>query len=169
MKVYTKTGDNGKTSTLSGQRLSKADPLIEACGAVDELACFLGFLINYLKKNDKKFFLSIEKDLYEIMSFLAGAKVKIFYLEKRVKLFEKKIDEIENKLPPLKNFILPSGEKTFSLFHIVRAICRRAERRVVALSVEKKDILIKYFNRLSDLLFVVARLYNKKVIFFNQL
>ena len=156
MPIYTKTGDSGQTSLFGGKRLSKSDPQIEAYGTVDELTSFLGMIIVKTKsKEDKEFLTLIQKDLYQIMGVLAGANSPIEVISERVKLFEQKIDVMESKMPKLHRFILPGGTETASWFHIVRTVCRRAERSVVA--VNSAPLIIQYLNRLSDLLFVLAR------------
>jgi cob(I)alamin adenosyltransferase len=163
MPIYTKTGDGGKTSVFDGQRISKASPQIFACGSLDELSSFIGLTINETGK-EKKLLSEIQIDLYQIMAFLSGANVKISLLNQRVKFIEQVIDDVANKLPKLNRFILPQGSKTSNWFHILRTVCRRAERVVVSYyDQEKKDnpIVIVYLNRLSDLFFILARKYNQ--------
>ncbi len=163
MPIYTKTGDGGKTSVFGGQRISKASPQIFACGSLDELSSFIGLAINETGK-EKKLLSEIQIDLYQIMAFLSGANVKISFLNQRVKFIEQIIDDVANKLPKLNRFILPQGSKTSNWFHILRTVCRRAERVVVSYyDQEKKDnpIVIVYLNRLSDLFFILARKYNQ--------
>ena len=170
MSIYTKFGDKGKTSLYGGKTVSKASLRVEAYGTIDELNSFLGVVISDLR--DKKLRLrltSIQNDLFEIGSAVSSiAKNKDTklsdFLTSRVQSFEQEIDALSKKLPVLENFILPSGSKSGSKVHFARTLARRAERRVVALSEKEsvnKDILI-YLNRLSDLLFVYARLVNKK-------
>ena len=175
MKIYTKTGDKGKTSLFGGQRVSKADVRVEAYGTVDELSSAIGIVIaetqnsklktqNYIL-NLKTELRKIQHDLLDIGSTLANPSAgKVSGLEKRVSDFEKLIDKLTEKLPPLRNFILPGGGKSGSLLHLTRSVSRRAERRVVALSQKEKvdDSVLKYLNRLSDLLFTMARLVNYK-------
>ncbi len=161
MSLYTKTGDNGETSLFGGKRVLKSDKIIEAIGSIDELNSFLGLAVVKLKnKKDKDFFISIQKDLYQIMAVLSGGKNEDKFLENKVVDFENKIDEIEKKLPPLNKFIIPGDTEIAAIIHIVRSICRRAERRVVKL--KKFPLIIKYLNRLSDLLFAFSRLFSKK-------
>ncbi|MDP3726913.1 MAG: cob(I)yrinic acid a,c-diamide adenosyltransferase, partial [bacterium] len=168
MSIYTRTGDKGKTSLFSGQRVSKADLRVEAYGTVDELNSAIGVAIAEISNiihstssgqisNIKKELVQVQKDLFEIGSALAQAGIR--NLDQRVKDFEKMIDEMTGKLPPLQNFILPGGGGAGSTLHFARTVCRRAERRVVALSKKEKisaDIIV-YLNRLSDLLFTMAR------------
>ena len=158
MSTYTKTGDDGTTSLFGGKRILKTDKQVEAYGSVDELSSFLGLVIFKLNKTGQKAFLTrIQKDLSKIMAHLAGYKTSISHLEKSIEQIEQKIDLIEKELPKLNSFILPGGGELCCLFHILRAICRRAERRII---VPKNRLVLKYLNRLSDLFFVLARHYN---------
>lgn len=166
MAIYTKTGDDGTTALYGGKRLLKSNLQVEAYGSIDELTSFIGLVINKLiNKKDKLFLISLQKDLYQIMAILSGAKINTqFLFEKEILSFENKIDELEKKLPKLDKFILPGGTEISSWFHILRVICRRAERNVVRFN--NNIIIVKYLNRLSDFLFVMARNYgkNKEVV-----
>ncbi len=169
MSIYTKTGDKGQTVLYNGRSVSKADVQIDAYGSVDELTCFLGLIISKVKKEDKIFLTEVQKDLYIIMGFLAGKKTSLVNLETRINYFEQSIDKITLKLPKLNRFILTQGSELSSWFHVLRAVCRRAEREVVRFFKSKKGLyknqyvlVIKYLNRLSDLFFTLARLYNKE-------
>lgn len=168
MKIYTKTGDSGKTSLFGGQRVSKSDLRIEAYGTIDELNSVIGVVVSENQKYKakiKKELIRIQNDLFDIGSTLANpASESIRDLEKRVEEFEKLIDKLTEKLPDLRNFILPRGGKAGSFLHLARSISRRAERRVVELSHKKKvdENILKYLNRLSDLLFTMARFFNYK-------
>ena len=165
MSIYTKTGDDGTTALYGGKKLLKSDLQVEVYGSVDELTSFIGLVKDKIKnKNDKLFLISLQKDFYQIMAFLSGAKLDLKFLEEKVLTFEKKIDELEKKLPKLNRFILPGGTEISSWFQILRVICRRAERNVVRFN--NNIIIVKYLNRLSDLLFVMARNYgkNKEVV-----
>ncbi len=162
MPIYTKTGDRGTTSLYGGKRVSKSNLQVEAYGSVDELSSHLGFAVSKLPKKEKIFLLEIQKDLYKIMAHLSGAKVELSYLDYKVKVFEKKIDELENKLPKLTRFILPGGNELSAWFHILRTVCRRAERKVIryceSLEIRNWKLeIIRYLNRLSDLFFTLAR------------
>ena len=167
MTIYTRAGDKGKTSLIDGKKVSKAHIRLESYGTVDELNSSLGLAIANLKnKTLIKELLKIQNDLFEAGSQLTSSKrnKKIdVYLEKRVREFENLIDGWTKKLPKLNHFILPGGGKAGSALHLSRTICRRAERRVVDLS--KKETVdqnvIMYLNRLSDLLFTMARFANK--------
>ncbi|RME88145.1 MAG: cob(I)yrinic acid a,c-diamide adenosyltransferase [Planctomycetota bacterium] len=173
MKIYTKTGDQGETSLLGGARVSKEDIQIEAYGTVDELNSLLGVVLAFLE--DPKlceWLLEIQGHLFVAGTELAkkegyelpkGKKEKALKItHQMIEELEKRMDEMEESLPPLKSFILPGGGKGGAMLHLARTVCRRAERLVVALSKKRKlppEILI-YFNRLSDFLFVLARYIN---------
>ena len=168
MSVYTRFGDKGKTSLYGGKTVSKGSLRIDANGSLDELNSAIGVVLTQIKDPKIKKELSvIQNDLFEIGASLAGSikdKKLDGYLEKRVKNFEKQIDELTEKLPELMNFILPGGGRAGSFLHFARTVCRRAERRVVQLS-EQEEISRKtlvYINRLSDLLFTFARYINYK-------
>jgi cob(I)alamin adenosyltransferase len=168
MSIYTRTGDKGKTSLTNGARVSKASDRIEACGAVDELNSLIGVVVSEIrnpKSKIRKESIDIQNDLLEIGSALANPKTKLSdYLEERVKQFEKLIDEMTLHMPRLNSFILPGGGKTGAQLHLARTVCRRAERRIVKLNAKEvidANIVI-YMNRLSDLLFTMARFVNFK-------
>jgi len=168
MKIYTKTGDNGETSLFGGKRVSKDNVRIEAYGTVDELNALIGVAISETTdKSAEEVLRKIQNDLFVLGGDLAapvnGNKSKIpRTTDEMVKNLENKIDTYENKIPELKNFILPGGSKVSALLHLSRTVCRRAERRVINLSnVEQINFeVVKYLNRLSDLLFVLARFEN---------
>lgn len=170
MPVYTKTGDKGETSLFGGKRVPKYNSQIEANGSVDELSSLIGLVISLLKsKKDKEFLTLIQKDLYEMMGTLCGATVSIEHIEPRIDLFEKRIDEYDRKLTRLRRFILPQGSELTGWFHILRTVCRRSERHIVALfnqkniaiDRQKRAVIVQYLNRLSDLFFMMARQYGK--------
>jgi cob(I)alamin adenosyltransferase len=171
VKIYTKTGDDGKTSLLGGERVSKNSDRIEAYGTVDELNSFIGLAITEVQDPDvRKLLIKIQNHLFILGSDLAAPKTnKTSKLKiKRVtpkfyKEIEKAIDSFDSQLVSIKNFILPGGSKSASLLHICRTITRRAERKVVALNdkVIAVDNIIIFLNRLSDLFFVLARYENK--------
>ncbi len=165
MRIYTRTGDGGKTSLYGGRRVLKSDIRIEAYGNVDELNSVIGMVLAEKKiaKNLKPFLKKIQENLFLIGSLLAGYKSSKQFTDGSKQL-EKWIDSLEEKLPELRNFILPGGTKTASILHLARTVCRRAERRVVELNQKEtvdKNIII-YLNRLSDLFFEMARLVNSK-------
>ncbi|MAO46267.1 MAG: ATP:cob(I)alamin adenosyltransferase [Crocinitomicaceae bacterium] len=166
MRIYTRNGDDGTTGLFGGNRVPKDDLRIESYGTVDELNAFLGRLIEHPELNDElKFFRGIQAELFSIGSHLATVEDKMQAMLPKlnpnsISEFENWMDLVHEKVPPLKNFLLPGGHPSVADAHIARSICRRAERRVVALSrVETVDIeIIKYLNRLSDVLFTTARL-----------
>lgn len=169
MKIYTRTGDKGETSLLGGMKVSKSHVRVEAYGTLDELNSSIGVSLSFLVEEKytvlRKELTKIQNDLIEISSALASPKLYIVAgLDKRVAGFEKLIDALSGQMPPLKNFILPGGTKPGALLHLSRAIARRAERRIVALPKSEyidNNILV-YLNRLSDLLFTMARFANFK-------
>ena len=179
MSIYTRTGDKGKTSLMSGQRVSKNDIRVDAYGTVDELNSIIGVVITEVKSSKLKVksyslklkveLVKIQNDLLDIGSNLANPTIShepltMNYLQQRVKEFEKFIDNMTEKMPPLKNFILPGGGKAGAMLHLARAISRRAERKIVTLNDKQKidNNIIIYVNRLSDLLFTMARFANFK-------
>lgn len=167
MKIYTKTGDKGTTSLIGGTKVSKAHLRIESYGTVDELNSYIGLCKDLLTDDaGKKILLEVQDRLFTIGSSLAcdpvkEPKMKIPDLkESDVELLEKEIDQMNEVIPPMKNFILPGGHPTLSHLHIARCVCRRAERCCVRLEAEEQEvenIIIKYLNRLSDYLFVLSR------------
>ena len=139
VKIYTRTGDKGETSLFGGKRVAKDDPEVEAIGTIDELNSTIGVVITKLKTKDLKLkneLISIQKDLFEIGASLNSPNTK--YLARRVSEFEKIIDNLSEKLPETRNFILPGGGKGGSFLHFARAIARRAEREIVTLSRKEK-------------------------------
>ncbi len=167
MKAYTRTGDAGETGLYDGSRLWKDDKRVEAYGAVDELNSQIGVVCAFSKKGRIKDILTgVQRDLFKIGSDLAtkdtSAKIPRIGQEDVLAL-EATVDDIHDKLGPLRRFILPGGDIVAAQLHVARSVCRRAERRAVALSREEKvnpQVLV-YLNRLSSLLFDLARLANK--------
>ncbi|HJS53326.1 MAG TPA: cob(I)yrinic acid a,c-diamide adenosyltransferase [Chitinophagaceae bacterium] len=167
MKIYTKTGDKGKTSLIGGTKVFKSDLRIEAYGTVDELNSFIGLCLDHLRSNNTDNVLGeIQDRLFTIGSALAcdpgkETKLKIPDLhEEDIVLLEKEMDKMNEVLPVMKSFILPGGHVTVSTLHVARTVCRRAERCCVKMQkkeVEVEPLIIKYLNRLSDYLFVLAR------------
>jgi len=164
MKIYTKTGDQGKTSLFGKARVDKDDIRIEAYGTVDELNSHLGLLL--AEVDDKDIIatvLKIQSKLFDIGSNLAADPENNYPLpeikEEDAHLLESAIDNMNESLEPLKTFILPGGSRANGQCHICRTVCRRGERRVVTLSkvAEVKPAIIIYLNRLSDYLFVLSR------------
>ncbi len=169
MKIYTKTGDKGETSLFDGTRVTKDNLRIEAYGTIDELNSYLGLLTTFEIPQDLKEKLTkILNILFQACTDLATpmeseVQREISRIdENHPKILEQFIDEYNEKLPELKNFILPGGSTESAHTHIARAVCRRAERRVVELSLSEKinQNIIIFLNRLSDFLFVVARYIN---------
>lgn len=163
-KIYTKTGDKGETALFGGKRLPKHHIRIEAYGTIDELNAFIGLLRDCIDEATLSQYLkNIQDKLFSIGSVLACDPEKDFGLksvdESDISDLEKAIDAIDAVVPPLKNFILPGGHTTVSFCHIARCVCRRAERQVVALNTTAAvpEIIIRYLNRLSDYLFILAR------------
>lgn len=168
MKIYTKTGDKGETALFGGSRLKKNNIRIRAYGEVDELNSVLGAAISFLKSQDLKPKLqNLQKELFvlgaELASPQADTKLQQGFLKHdHIVAQEKWMDEMDAKLSPLKQFILPGGSQAASLLHLARTVCRRAERSVVTLSEQEKlrEEVIIYLNRFSDLLFVLSRFVN---------
>jgi len=165
MKIYTKTGDAGTTSLFGGKRVSKSDLRIETYGTVDELNSHIGLVrdqpVNTVRK---EVLVEIQDRLFTIGSMLAtepgNTKVKIPVLgEEDIQFLEKQIDSMEETLAPMKSFVLPGGHPSVSFCHIARTVCRRAERLTIALNHHEPadPLILKYLNRLSDYLFVLAR------------
>ena len=174
-KIYTKGGDNGYTSIVGGKRVKKSSIIIEAISNVDELNATLGFIINNLISSQKKIIQNIQNDLFDMGADLATPfskkKNTIRLSNSQTAYLEKEIDKINTKLKPLTSFILPGGSEVSSLYHLARTICRRCEISIVKLSEKTKINLeiLKYINRLSDLLFVLARQTNKKEVLWRPL
>ncbi|MFW9997252.1 MAG: cob(I)yrinic acid a,c-diamide adenosyltransferase [Candidatus Odinarchaeota archaeon] len=171
--IYTKKGDKGKTSLLTGDRVEKFDPRVEAYGTVDELNSCLGIVKAFAKDEcvhlpDK--IQAVQERLFSLASEIAtpldafGENNALTSVIKRITpddsvMLEKLIDELTEKLPPLRNFVIPGGTKTAAFLHQARTVCRRAERRLVSFSRTENinPETIKFLNRLSDLLFTMAR------------
>ena len=177
IKIYTKTGDNGTTSLLGGTKVLKSHLRIEAYGTVDELNSYIGLCRDLVTDDAAKNVLrEIQDRLFIIGASLAcdpakEPKMKIPDLkEEDVKLLENEIDRMSQFLPEMKNFILPGGHPTVSHLHIARCVCRRAERCCVRLAEAntEDDFIIKYLNRLSDYLFILAR-YTAHVLNVNEI
>lgn len=165
-KIYTKTGDKGETSLIGGTRVPKYHARIEAYGTVDELNSFIGLIRDSeIPVHFKNILLEIQDRLFTAESLLAKdndaiSKVPLPELHEEDILFlEKEIDAMNETLPALSSFILPGGHMVVSYCHVARCICRRAERIIIRLSEDYPvgSVLIRYFNRLSDYLFVLAR------------
>ena len=166
-KIYTKTGDKGKTSLIGGTKVSKSNPRIESYGTVDELNSHVGLVSDLIQDEICKNILrEIQDRLFTIGSLLAcdpekQTGIKLPGLEENdAKLLESEIDRMNGSLEEMKSFILPSGHVTVSSIHIARCVCRRAERACVFLQENNQEVdklVIIYLNRLSDYLFMLAR------------
>lgn len=167
LKIYTKTGDKGKTSLIGGTKVAKSNIRIEAYGTIDELNSFIGLTADQLSQQPLKNNLKeIQDRLFTIGSSLACDPDKAPLLkipdlkESDIEFLEKNIDMMNNELKPMKSFILPGGHIAISTAHITRCVCRRAER--ICVNMQEHDLfvdplVIKYLNRLSDYLFILAR------------
>ena len=177
MKIYTRTGDKGETGLIGGARVSKADPRIVAYGAVDELNSNIGLAIAFLSRHGGfadlcETLTRVQSDLFVVGSDLADASYPENKFkspradEKMTSALEPVIDKFEGELDPITYFILPGGSVESSILHKCRGVARRAESKVVALARGKDPVnpaIGVYLNRLSDLLFVAARLANKRI------
>ncbi len=165
MKIYTKTGDKGKTSLFGGTRVSKADDRLEAYGTIDELNSHIGLVRDTQSDEHLKTILKeIQDRLFTIGANLATDKTSKMaqipdLFDTDIELLEKEIDDMEQSLSPMTSFILPGGHVHVSHCHIARCVCRRTERLTIKLSesVQIEPIIIRYLNRLSDYLFVLSR------------
>lgn len=173
MRIYTRTGDSGDTGLFGGGRVTKDHLRVRAYGAVDELNAVVGFGMALAPAQFERALLgSIQRDLFAVGARLASpepAKVaqsldKATLTEERIAEFERRIDAAERGLKPLKAFILPGGSPKGAALHFARTVCRRAERDVVALARTEPlpPLVVPYLNRLGDLLFVLARVANRK-------
>lgn len=170
MKIYTKTGDAGETSLFDGTRVSKDDARVAAYGDVDELQASIGVAqaAGGLADDLSLLITSLQRDLFALGAQLADPRHKIAarvtkasVSDERIAELERWIDALEAELPPLRHFILAGGTPAGAALHLARTVCRRAERNVIGLGAEATDPVIRtYLNRLSDLLFVMARAAN---------
>ncbi len=165
-KIYTKTGDKGETSLIGGTRVPKYHERIEAYGTLDELNSFIGFLRDQITDlRQREVLLKVQENLFTAESLLAtdpDAQITRSLpqlSENDVLTLEQEIDAMNEHLPPLSSFILPGGHPLVSLCHVCRTVCRRGERIIIKLAsdMDVDETLIKYINRLSDYLFVLAR------------
>jgi cob(I)alamin adenosyltransferase len=173
MKIYTKTGDRGDTGLFGGGRVAKSHPRVDAYGEVDELNAALGLAraLDPMPRIDE-ILVPIQRDLFALGALLATPDLEKMrqHLEKarvdesRIAQLEQAIDDADRELEPLRSFIVPGGSPKAAALHVARTVCRRAERRVVELtqSEEIPELAVVYLNRLSDLLFTLARLAAKR-------
>jgi cob(I)alamin adenosyltransferase len=174
LKIYTKTGDRGETGLFGGQRVAKDDARVDAYGDVDELNSVIGLAVAGMDDEPLAEELRrVQADLFTLGAILATPAPEDGGRENpwiptlpagRVTEMERVIDAAEEEVEPLKNFVLPGGSRSAATLHLARTVCRRVERRVVALShgVKIDDAVLIYLNRLSDLLFTLARLANHR-------
>ena len=171
MSIYTRTGDDGETGLFDGTRLSKSDPRIEACGEVDELDAVLGLVLAHLTEPDLiEVITHVQRDLFAIGARLADPRRRIAERITKVDLdgraverLESWIDRFDEELPEMRQFILPGGTPAGASLHLARSVCRRVERRIVALGSDVVERAVRvYINRLSDLLFMLARAVNTR-------
>jgi cob(I)alamin adenosyltransferase len=170
MKIYTGFGDKGKTSLLGGEVVSKDNKRIETYGTLDELNSIIGLLrTKIIEKSINKILFSVQNEIFIVSSEIATSdtkrqnKLKNRISEINIHRIEETIDNISEKLDPLKNFIIPGGSESAAIAHIGRTVCRRAERNLITLISESevRSELIVYLNRLGDLFFILARYLNK--------
>jgi cob(I)alamin adenosyltransferase len=170
VKIYTRTGDAGDTSLFDGSRVKKDDARVDAYGEVDELNAWLGLIrASRLDVPLDEVLQQIQRDLFALGAQLADPSEKLaarvtkaVIAEQDVVRLEQVIDHLEEELTPLRRFILAGGTPAGAALHVARTVCRRAERRIVALDPPVDAVLVRYVNRLSDLLFVLARAVNRR-------
>lgn len=165
--IYTKTGDKGTTSLVGGSRVSKDDARVEAYGTVDELNSHIGLLAEMMRQMEGGYYdelKAVQHNLFTLQTLLATEDSEIYsklpqLAEEEVEMLERQIDILTDMLPKLQNFVIAGGNMTGAQCHVCRTVCRRAERRVVTLARQAHvdDVLMRYLNRLSDYLFVLAR------------
>lgn len=172
MKIYTRSGDEGQTSLIYGRRVNKDSQRVGAYGTIDEANSVIGHAVSLLPTDDtfqdlQRYMARVQRDLFDVGRDLATPEDKrdgFFVNQADVDLLEQMIDELDKELAPLRRFVLPGGHPAAAAFHMARTVTRRAERAIVALQREEEvqPIIRKYLNRLSDLLFVVARVVNHR-------
>jgi len=171
VKIYTRTGDSGETALFDGRRVPKADLRVDAYGEIDELNAHIGLLLAEGLDADVRAMLDmVQRDLFAVGGRLADPGKRIAERVQKVAIgagevarLETWIDGLEAELSPLRRFILPGGCRAGSLAHVARTVCRRAERRMVLLGPDALETeLLAYVNRLSDFLFVLARVLNRR-------
>jgi len=170
VKIYTRTGDSGDTSLFDGTRVKKDDPRVDAYGDIDELNAWLGLArASRLDPALDDDVVQLQRDLFALGAQLAdpghtlAPRVsKAVIGDADIARLESLIDRLEKELPPLRRFILAGGSPAGAALHVARTVCRRAERRIVALDPPVDPVLVRYVNRMSDLLFVLARAANHR-------
>ena len=171
MKIYTKTGDSGDTSLFDGTRVSKTDPRVAAYGEVDELQACIGVARSFKLPQDlDDMCLTLQRDLFALGARLADPSHKIAKRVEKIVInddsvtrLEGWIDRLDTEIPPLRHFILSDGAPAGAALHLARTVCRRAERAVLSLGKDAVEpVVVVYLNRLSDLLFTMARAANHR-------
>jgi cob(I)alamin adenosyltransferase len=170
VKIYTRTGDSGETSLFSGDRARKDDPRVDAYGEIDELNAWLGLVrSSSIDPALDSTLVALQRDLFALGAQLADPAdtlapriTKAVIDDDHILRLEQLIDRLEAELSPLRRFILAGGTAAGAALHVARTVCRRAERRMVALDPPVDPVLLRYVNRLSDLLFVLARAVNHR-------
>ena len=166
IKIYTKTGDDGTTGLVGGNRVKKYDLRLEAYGTVDELNSYIGLIRSFITdKGTANLLEIIQHSLFNVGSRLASDEKgdaftsALAISDEKITMLENAIDKFEHDLPEIKGFILPAGDQVVGYCHVARTVCRRAERRIVEFADMQKvdEAIIKFINRLSDFLFVLAR------------
>lgn len=170
MKIYTKTGDKGKTSLYDGSRVDKDDLRVESYGTLDELNSYIGLCTNYAKAEDKEILRNIQIKLFAVSAELATreeGKYKTPMTDDDVEYLEKIIDSYIEKIDKMDAFIVPGTSLISANLHIARTICRKAERKIISLSkIENVNpALLKYINRLSDVIYAIARYNESELIY----
>ncbi|GEL78169.1 cob(I)yrinic acid a,c-diamide adenosyltransferase [Tenuibacillus multivorans] len=173
MRIYTRSGDKGKTSLIYGKRVNKNDIRVEAYGTCDEANSSIGMALSYLSQTNWDGKKSVMDALHKVQTILfhvgaelatpSGKEVAWKLKQEHIDDLEEQIDEWDASLDELKNFILPSGHPAAASLHVARTIVRRAERMAVAIEDLENDLVLQYLNRLSDYLFVAARFVNKEL------
>lgn len=172
MRIYTRTGDGGETGLLGGRRVRKSALRVEAYGEIDELNASLGSVGAVLTDaGAARLLTEVQRQLFALGARVADAREggeasseKTAFPDTHVTALERAIDRAEEALPPLKSFVVPGGSEAGARLHLARTVCRRAERRLVALATQENvpPVFLAYLNRLSDLLFVLARAANQR-------
>jgi cob(I)alamin adenosyltransferase len=171
VKLYTRTGDTGETSLFDGTRVKKDDARVEAYGDVDELNAWIGVAraadatgtVDAVLAEVQRDIFALGAQIADPRDKLAPRVTKAVLADADVSRLERHIDRLEAELPPLRRFILAGGTQAAAALHVARTVCRRAERRMVALHPASEAVLLRYVNRLSDLLFVLARVVNHRM------
>ena len=164
MKIYTKTGDDGTTGLFGGGRVSKGDPCVEAYGTIDELNSQLGALLALPGVPFADWLRHIQNDLFDLGADISvppgGERERLRVVPEQTTWLEERCDEVNATLAPLKSFVLPGGTPAAAQLHVCRTVCRRSERRTIDCGSDVNAECVRYLNRLSDLLFILARAAN---------